>query len=130
MREKLVTEGKGLLMSKYRSFRNGITPRDMGQKEQAFRVTVGELQFGAKEREYLAAVIDSNRLSYGPWTQKFEASFANMHDSRYAVFCNSGTSALHIAIAALKELHGWEDGDEVIVPSITFVATVNVVLHN
>lgn len=97
---------------------------------EAFRVTVGELQLGPKEREYLGQVIDSNRLSYGPWTQKFEAEFARMHDSRYAVFCNSGTSALHIAIAALKELHGWQDGDEVIVPSVTFVATVNVVLHN
>jgi perosamine synthetase len=97
---------------------------------QPFRVTVGELQLGPKEREYLGQVIDSNRLSYGPWTQKFEAEFAKMHDSRYAVFCNSGTSALHIAVAALKELHGWQDGDEVIVPSVTFVATVNVVLHN
>lgn len=97
---------------------------------QPFQVTVGGLQLGAKEREYLAAVLDSNRLSYGPWTQKFEALFAKLHDSQYAIFCNSGTSALHIAVAALKEMHGWKDGDEVLVPSITFVATVNVVLHN
>jgi dTDP-4-amino-4,6-dideoxygalactose transaminase len=47
------------------------------------------------------------------------------------VFVNSGTSALSIAIACLKEVHGWKDGDEVLVPALTFVATANVVLeHN
>jgi perosamine synthetase len=108
----------------------GKTSGDKDPQGQPFRVTVGELQLGNKEREYLEAVIKSNRLSYGEWTQKFEASFAKMHECRYAVFCNSGTSALHIAVAALKERYGWQDGDEVIVPSVTFVATVNVVLHN
>jgi dTDP-4-amino-4,6-dideoxygalactose transaminase len=44
--------------------------------------------------------------------------------------CNSGTSALQVALAALKEVHGWEDGDEVLVPSVTFVATSNVVMYN
>ena len=75
-------------------------------------------------------MIDSNRLSYGPFTERFEGLFAREHDCGYAVFCNSGTSALHIALAALKELHGWADGDEVLVPAVTFVATSNVVLHN
>lgn len=117
-------------MSEHKLCEIGEAASRQDEKGQHFRVTVGELQLGAKEREYLDAVIRSNRLSYGPWTQKFEADFARMHDSRYAVFCNSGTSALHIAVAALKELHGWKDGDEVIVPSVTFVATVNVVLHN
>jgi dTDP-4-amino-4,6-dideoxygalactose transaminase len=43
---------------------------------------------------------------------------------------NSGTSALHVGLAALKAMHGWSDGDEVIVPAVTFVATANVVIHN
>lgn len=94
------------------------------------KVTVGDLKLGAQEKAYLNQVIDNNRLSYGPFTQRFEAMFAEMHDCRYAVFCNSGTSALHIALAALKIVHGWEDGDEVLVPAVTFVATSNVVLHN
>jgi perosamine synthetase len=96
----------------------------------SLKVTVGDLRLGEREKQYLAEVIDSNRLSYGPFTERFESMFAEMHDCRYAVFCNSGTSALHIALAALKEIHGWADGDEVIVPSVTFVATSNVVLHN
>jgi dTDP-4-amino-4,6-dideoxygalactose transaminase len=94
------------------------------------RVTVGDVRLGPREKEYLAQVIDSNRLSYGPFTERFEALFAQLHDCRYAVFCNSGTSALHVAVTALKERHGWQDGDEVLVPAVTFIATSNVVLHN
>lgn len=94
------------------------------------RVPVGDFKMGRKEKAYLYEVIKSNRISYGPYSQRFEAAFAKAHDSKYAVFCNSGTSALHIALAALKEKYQWHDGDEVIVPSVTFVATANVVLHN
>lgn len=93
-------------------------------------ISVGGLRIGAREKRYLAQVIRSNRLSYGPFSQRFEAAFAKAHDCRFAFFCNSGTSALHIALAALKEEHGWADGDEVIVPAVTFVATANIVLHN
>ena len=94
------------------------------------QIGVGGLILGAPERKYLEQVIASNRLSYGPMTARFERDFAGLHDCRYSVFCNSGTSALHIALAALKERHGWKDGDEVIVPALTFVATSNIVLHN
>ncbi len=94
------------------------------------KVTVGDLQMGEKEKEYLGQVIDSNRLSYGPFTRRFEEMFAEMHDCKFAIFCNSGTSALHIALAAMKEMHGWQDGDEILVPAVTFVATSNVVIHN
>lgn len=95
-----------------------------------FRVSVGDLRIGPKERSYVNEVLDSSRLSYGPFSQRFESLFASLHDCKYAVFCNSGTSALHIALAALKERHGWQDGDEVIVPAVTFIATSNIVLHN
>src|SRR4029450_13912256 len=90
-------------------------------------VRVGELVLGPREREYLQQVIDSNRLSYGPMTQRFESRFAKLHDCSSAVFCNSGTSALQRALEALKEQRGWRAGDEAIVPAVTFVATVNVV---
>lgn len=99
-------------------------------KERRREIGVGGLKLGAREKRYLQQVIRSNRISYGPFSEKFEAAFAEEHDCRFAVFCNSGTSALHIALAALKEEHGWKDGDEVLVPSVTFVATGNIVLHN
>ncbi len=94
------------------------------------RVGVGDLRIGPRARRYLAQVIRSSRLSYGPFSERFEGEFARLHGSKYGIFCNSGTSALHVSLQALKERHGWKDGDEVIVPSVTFVATANVVLHN
>jgi dTDP-4-amino-4,6-dideoxygalactose transaminase len=90
---------------------------------------VGELVLGPRERDYLQQVIESNRLSYGPFTRRFESRFAGLHGAAHACFCNSGTSALQLALAALREHRGWSDGDEVIVPAVTFVATVNVVLQ-
>lgn len=91
---------------------------------------MGGFAVSALARRYVNEVLDSSRLSYGPFHRRFEAAFAAEHDSKHAVFCNSGTSALQIALQALKERHGWADGDEVIVPSVTFIATSNVVLHN
>lgn len=87
-----------------------------------------------KTSERMAALVNevllSGRISYGPMSQRFEREFAAIHDSHFAVLSNSGTSSLQVALQALKELHGWADGDEVIIPSLTFVATCNVVLHN
>ena len=75
-------------------------------------------------------VLRSGRLSPGPVTSQFEGRFARLHDRRHAAMCNSGTGALQLAIQALKERDGWPDGAEVIVPAMTFVATVNTVLYN
>ncbi len=93
-------------------------------------IGVGGFSVSPLARRYVNEVLDSNRLSYGPFHRRFEAAFAAEHDSKHSVFCNSGTSALQIALQALKEKHGWKDGDEVIVPAITFIATSNIVLHN
>lgn len=93
-------------------------------------IGVGTLTISAKAKQYVNDVLDSNRLSYGPYCKRLEGEFAKIHESRYGVLSNSGTSALQVALAALKELHGWHDGDEVIVPAVTFVATANIVLHN
>jgi perosamine synthetase len=98
----------------------------MAQRE----IGVGGFAVSRLARRYVKQVLDSNRLSYGPFHRRFEAAFAREHDSRHALFMNSGTSALQIALQALKEKHGWRDGDEVIVPAITFIATSNIVLHN
>ena len=94
------------------------------------QIGVGAVVLGEDEKTLLNQVIDNNRLSYGPLTKAFEQVFAEEHESKYGIFCNSGTSALHIALAALKEKYHWEDYDEVIVPATTFVATSNIVIHN
>lgn len=93
-------------------------------------IGVGTLNVSRRAKELVLETLNNNRLSYGPLMQQFEAEFAARHHSRFGIMSNSGTSALQIALQAMKEMHGWADGDEVIVPAITFVATANIVLHN
>src|SRR3989344_2753723 len=75
-------------------------------------------------------VLDSGRLSYGSFWRKFEEDFAELSQRKFAISANSGTSALQVTIHALKEIDGWKDGDEILVPAITFIASSNVVLQN
>ena len=93
-------------------------------------IGVGTLNISRRAKELVLETLNSNRLSYGPLTQRFETEFARLHNCRFGIMSNSGTGALQIAVQAMKELHGWADGDEVIVPAVTFVATANIVLHN
>src|SRR6266851_4906666 len=85
-------------------------------------IGVGTFRASARAKQLVMEALDSNRLSYGPMTQRFEAEFARLHGSRFGIMSNSGTSALQLALQAMKELHGWDDGDEVIVPALTSIA--------
>ena len=73
--------------------------------------------------------MDAGRLSQGEMVYKFEKQFAQLHDQKYGIALNSGTSALHIGLEALKEKYNWKNGKKVIVPAITFIASSNSVLH-
>ena len=92
------------------------------------QIGVGELRINKRAKFLVNEVLKSNRLSYGPFHQKLEKMFAREHGVRFALFTNSGTSALQIALHALKSTYGWDDGDEVIIPAVTFVATANIVI--
>jgi dTDP-4-amino-4,6-dideoxygalactose transaminase len=94
------------------------------------KITLGHLNISAAGKQYVNDALDNNRLSYGPYTKRFEDVFAAQHRCKYGVFCNSGTSALQIALATLKEVHKYRNGEEVIVPATTFIATSNVVIQN
>lgn len=94
------------------------------------KITLGTLNISEKGKEYVNQALDNNRLSRGFFTERFESAFAQMHRCKYGIFLNSGTSALQVALAALKEVYGYQDGDEVIVPATTFIATSNVVIQN
>lgn len=91
--------------------------------------SLGTFRATPEMRALVNRVLDSGRLSYGPLCREFESKFAKAHGTDFGVLSNSGTSSLHVALQAMKELYGWADGDEVIVPAITFVATINVVYH-
>lgn len=93
-------------------------------------IAIADLRISEKARKYINSTLNKNRLSYGPLTEKFEKEFARIHKRKFAIFLNSGTSGLQVAIHALKEIYGWNDGDEILVPAITFIASSNAVLHN
>lgn len=93
-------------------------------------IGVGTFNVTPAMRQAVLEVLDSGRISYGDKSREFEYRFARIHGAQFAVLSNSGTSSLHVALQAMKEIGGWADGDEVIVPAVTFVASVNVVLHN
>lgn len=93
-------------------------------------ISIGTLEIGAYAKKLINRTLNNRRLSYGPLTARFENQFANYHDCKYGMFTVSGTSALQIALHALKSLHGWRDGDEVLVPAVTFIAVSNTVLQN
>lgn len=92
-------------------------------------VPIGFADIGEKEKKYVNEALDAKRLSYGPFIQRFERELSSAHGAKWGVMCNSGTSALRVAVAAAKETCGWKDGDEVLVPAVTFVATSNVLLQ-
>jgi perosamine synthetase len=94
------------------------------------KITLGYLNISDTGKRYANEALNENRLSRGRFTDRFEREFADLHQVKHALFCNSGTSALQIALAALKEVYGYKDGDEVIVPATTFIATSNIVLQN
>ncbi|NOZ68973.1 MAG: aminotransferase class V-fold PLP-dependent enzyme [Deferribacteres bacterium] len=81
---------------------------------------------GELEKLYLNRAIDSGYVSSaGPWVSGLEEKCAAYLHTAKAVATNSGTSALHIALHEL----GIGKGDEVIVPALTFIATVNPVVY-
>jgi dTDP-4-amino-4,6-dideoxygalactose transaminase len=90
-----------------------------------WKVPLADVLVTEEDIESVAATYRSGWLSMGPRTAEFEAAFAAYLGVRHACAVSSGTAALHLMCLAA----GLGPGDEVIIPSLTFVATANAVRY-
>ena len=90
-----------------------------------WRVPLADLDYGKEEEEAVLDVLHRRWLTMGAVTQHFESEFAQFVGVKHALAVSNATVALHLACLAL----GIGPGDEVIVPSLTFVATANAVKY-
>ncbi len=90
-----------------------------------WKYPLSDIGLGEDEERAVLRVLRSGWLSTGPVTERFEKAFSEYLGGGYAIAVSNGTAALHLALAAA----GIEEGDEVILPSLTFVATANSVLY-
>ena len=91
------------------------------------KILLSEPYLGKAEISTVTKTIKDNWISTaGSNISKFENKISNYTKSKYCIACNSGTSALHIALKVL----GVNKKHEVIAPSITFIATINAIRYN
>lgn len=91
----------------------------------SFTIPLFDLNFDEQEENAVLEVLRSRWISTGPKTAEFENKFAQLLHTDHAVALSNCTVALHLAM----KLIGLKSGDEVICPSLTFVATVNAIRY-
>lgn len=87
-------------------------------------IPIAKPMIGPDEKQAVMDVLDSGMLAQGPRVKEFEDAFAQMCGTRFAIATSSGTTALHLALAA----HNIGEGDEVITSPFTFIASANSIL--
>src|SRR6267378_4343659 len=98
---------------------------DMSATMPAKPIPVARPSFGLDEEKAVLEVLRSGWVSQGPRVAEFERKFAEYVGAAHAVAVSSCTTALHLAFLAA----GIKPGDEVLCPSLSFVATANVIVH-
>ena len=89
------------------------------------KIALSDITFDRQEEKAVLSVLRSRWLSMGQECEQLEKEFASYVGKKYALVVTNGTAGLHLAFTAL----GVGEGDEVIVPSLTFVATANAVRY-
>ncbi|MDC0954977.1 DegT/DnrJ/EryC1/StrS family aminotransferase [Alphaproteobacteria bacterium] len=91
-----------------------------------WRVPFFDLRLDQDDKSAVMDALDSNWLTSGPRIESFEEEFANIFDNEsFAIAVSSATAALHLSLVALR----LKPGDEVLVPSLTFVACANAIRY-
>jgi len=94
---------------------------DMAGQDHRLTIPVIKPWLGPEESEAAAAAVASGWIAQGPKVEEFEKAFSQLISGGEAVAVSSGTAALHLAMVLL----GLGAGDEVVVPSLSFIATAN-----
>jgi perosamine synthetase len=90
------------------------------------KIPVYQPALNGNEKKYVNECLDTTWISSkGKFIDEFESSFANFIGVKYAASVSNGTVALHLAMIAL----GIGPGDEVIVPSLTYISSVNAIVY-
>jgi len=89
------------------------------------KILLSDIDIGEEEINKVIGVLNTKWISMGEITHQFEQKFAKYIGVKHAIAVSNGTAALHLATLA-SEI---KPGDEVIVPSLTFVATSNSILY-
>ena len=93
-----------------------------------------KLQGAALDRNNLETLCSfirgTNQFTQATKVKEFESRYAEWQGCRYCVFVNSGSSANLLIVTALKELKGWGDGDEIIVPAVTWATSITPVIQS
>ena len=87
-------------------------------------ISIAKPLVGDEEKKAVLEVLESGMIACGPRVDQFEKQFAAFVGTKHAVATTSGTTALHLALLSI----GIMRGDEVILPSFSFIATANSVL--
>ena len=86
------------------------------------RISIANPVFNGNEKKYLMECIDTGWISAnGRFIEAFQKEFSSFCGTKYALACSNGTVTLHLALRAL----GISPGDEVIMPTLTYIATAN-----
>jgi perosamine synthetase len=89
-------------------------------------IPVAEPKLGGNELKYVTDCVSSGWISsIGKYIKKFEEEFSKFSDTKYGIATSSGTTALHLALVTF----GIGKGDEVIIPTLSFIATANCVTY-
>jgi dTDP-4-amino-4,6-dideoxygalactose transaminase len=94
--------------------------------EVAWRVPLSDVIVDDELADAALGVVRSGWWSMGPQVQEFEGDFASFCGAKHALAVANGTASLHLALLAV----GLAPGDEVIVPSLNFVAAANAIVHS
>ena len=90
------------------------------------KIPVCRPKLGESERRRVNECLEGGWVSgISPYVERFEDAFARYCGVKYGVACNSGTTALHLALVSL----GIKEGDEVIIPTFTMIATPNAISY-